>query len=146
MKNLLVKDWMTADVFTVTADMTVPDASSLMRDHQIRRLPVVDRDKKLIGIVSMSDILAANPSNATMLDIWEVNYLLTRLKIEKIMTRDPYCVRADSTIKEAAQLMHDHKVGGIPVVDKDRHVVGIITESDIFRLLIAWFNEETAKA
>lgn len=142
MKNLLVKDWMTTDVICVPPDMVLPDAAALMRKKRIRRLPVVDEHGVLIGIISQSDILAAKPSQATSLDIWEINYLLSRLKIRKVMTRDPLTVFPESTIKEAAQIMHDHKIGGLPVVDEQRHVVGIITESDIFRILIAWFNEK----
>lgn len=141
MKNLLVKDWMSKEVVTITPDTTLPDVAAIMRQHNIRRLPVV-KDGKLVGIVSQTDVHRARPSNATSLDIWELNYLLSKLKVEKIMTRNPYTVREDSTIKEAAQLMHDHKVGGLPVVDDNNHVIGIITESDIFRVLIAWFNEE----
>ena len=129
MKNLLVKDWMTA---------------ALMRQKNIRRLPIVDSDGKLVGIISQTDVMAAKPSDATTLDIWEINYLLSRLKVEKVMTPQPYTVRPNSTLKDAAQLMYEHKIGGIPVVDEHNVVVGIITESDIFRVLIAWFNEETA--
>lgn len=143
MKNLLVKDWMTTDVITITPETTLTDAAALMRDQNIRRLPIVSSDGKLAGILSQTDVMAAKPSDATTLDIWEINYLLSRLKVEKVMTPRPYTVFPDSTLKEAAQLMYDHKIGGIPVVDDHNVVVGIITESDIFRVLIAWFNEET---
>ncbi len=145
MKNMLVKDWMTREVVTITPDTTLPDVAALMRQHNIRRLPVVE-DGVLVGIVSHTDVHRARPSDATSLDIWELNYLLSKLKVERIMTPNPYTVREDSTIKEAAQLMHDHKVGGLPVVDDNNHVVGIITESDIFRILIAWFNEEVGSS
>jgi acetoin utilization protein AcuB len=143
MKNLLVKDWMTTDVITITPETTLTDAAALMRDKNIRRLPIVTADGKLVGILSQTDVMAAKPSDATTLDIWEINYLLSRLKVEKVMTPRPFTVQPDSTLKDAAQLMYDHKIGGIPVVDDRNVVVGIITESDIFRVLIAWFNEET---
>lgn len=142
MKNLLVKDWMTADVITITPETTLTDAAALMREKAIRRLPIVTGDGKLVGILSQTDVMAAKPSDATTLDIWEINYLLSRLKVEKVMTPRPFTVRPESTLKEAAQLMYAHKIGGIPVVDDHNVVVGIITESDIFRVLIAWFNEE----
>lgn len=142
MKNLLVKDWMSKDVITVTPDTTLPDAAALMREHNIRRLPVVE-DGVLVGIVSKTDVLEAEPSDATTLNMWELNYLLSKLKVSKIMTPDPLTVHENSTIKDAAQLMYDHKIGGLPVVDDEGHVVGIITESDIFRTLIAWFNEKS---
>ncbi|GAB4571152.1 MAG: hypothetical protein Kow0077_07100 [Anaerolineae bacterium] len=142
MKNLLVQDWMTKQVITITADTKVPDAANLMREKKIRRLPVVDDEGKLIGIISYTDILQAEPSDATSLSVWEINYLLSKLPVSKVMTPDPISIRPEATIKDAAQIMHDHKIGGLPVVDADHHVVGIITESDIFRILIAWFNEE----
>lgn len=143
MKDLLVKDWMTTDVITVSADSLLLDAAALMREKNIRRLPIV-KDGKLVGIISQTDVMAAKPSDATSLDIWEINYLLSRLALEGIMTPAPLVVSPESTIKDAAQLMVDHKVGGLPVVDEQQHVVGIITESDIFRILIAWFNENVA--
>ena len=115
-----------------------------MREKTIRRLPVVNEDNKLVGILSQTDVMAAQPSDATTLDIWEINYLLSRLKVEKVMTAQPYTVNPDSSLKDAAQLMVTHKIGGIPVVDDKNAVVGIITESDIFRVLIAWYNEEAA--
>ncbi|MFC1959715.1 CBS domain-containing protein [Chloroflexota bacterium] len=142
MMNLLVKDWMTTDTTTVTVDTFLLDAADLMREKNIRRLPIV-KDNKLVGILSHTDVMAAKPSDATSLDIWEINYLLSRMAVEKIMTPNPLAITPDSTIKEAAQLMYDHKVGGLPVIDEEKHVVGIITESDIFRVLIAWFNEST---
>lgn len=143
MKNTPVKDVMTADVITITPETLLPEASTLMRQHAIRRLPVV-MDGKLVGIVSLTDVMQAKPSDATKLDIWELNYLLSRLPIERIMTTEPYTVGPDSTLLDAAQLMYEYKVGGIPVVDADHHLVGIITESDIFRLLIGWLKDEAA--
>ena len=144
MKNLLVKDWMTTDVITIRPETTLTEAAALMREKAIRRLPIVNEDGKLVGILSQTDVMAARPSDATTLDIWEINYLLSRLKVEKVMTAQPYTVYPDSSLKDAAQLMVTHKIGGIPVVDDKNAVVGIITESDIFRVLIAWYNEETA--
>ncbi len=141
MKNLLVKDWMSKNVITASPDTTLPEAAALMRENKIRRLPVV-RESKLVGIVSNTDVIEARPSDATTLDIWELNYLLSRLRVEKIMSADPYTVQSDDSIRDAAQLMYEHKVGGIPVVDESNNVVGIITESDIFRIIIEWLNGE----
>lgn len=146
MDKLLVKDWMTKDVITVKADLTLPDTAAIMKKNSIRRLPIVDDDGKLIGILSYTDVMAASPSNATTLDIWEINYLLSRITIDKLMTKDPLAVSPEQTIKEAAQIMVDRKIGGLPVVDKDHKVVGIITESDIFRLLITWLNGDIKAA
>ena len=146
MKNELVRDWMTREVITISTHTTMTEAAAILRGHDIRRLPVVDDDGVLAGILSQTDVMSARPSDATTLDIWEINYLLSRLKVEKVMTHDPYTVRPDSTLKEVVQLMVDHKIGGIPVIDDARHVVGIITESDIFRVIIAWFNETDEEA
>ena len=106
-----------------------------MKQRRIRRLPVVDRNGRLVGIVTRGDVREASPSNATSLSIYEIHYLLSQLAVEAIMTRNPRTVTPDTTIKEAARLMLDHKISGLPVVEGDQ-LVGIITESDIFRGLI----------
>ena len=105
MKKELVRDWMTTDVITITPDMTLPEAHQLMTNEEIRRLPVVDKHGRLIGIVSIGDVRSAEPSPATSLSIWELNYLLSALTIEKIMTPNPFTITADATIAEAARMM-----------------------------------------
>jgi CBS domain-containing protein len=135
MKQELIKDWMTGDVMTVSPDTTLPEAHRIMTDYHIRRLPVVE-DGRLVGIVTRGDVRGAQPSDATSLSIWELNYLLARLKVREIMTGAALTVRPEATIGEAAQIMLDNKVSGLPVVDGDGRVVGIITESDIFRLVV----------
>jgi CBS domain-containing protein len=102
----------------------------------IRRLPVVT-DGHLVGIVTLGDLREARPSPATSLSIYELNYLLAQLTVGQVMTHNPYTVRQDTPIQEAARIMLDHKIGGLPVVEDDDKVVGIITESDIFRMLIS---------
>ena len=140
MKQELVKSWMTNDVVTVDPDTAVPDAHKLMSDNTIRRLPVIKKGR-LVGIITRGDVREAEPSDATTLSIWEINYLLSRLKIEKIMTRKPITISPDATIGQAARLMMDNKISGLPVVENGDKVVGIITESDIFRLIVeAWDN------
>ncbi|GMQ78326.1 MAG: hypothetical protein BMS9Abin02_0829 [Anaerolineae bacterium] len=145
MKQLFVKDWMQTDVFTGDRRMGLLDAHKLMRDRKIRRLPVIKRNGKLAGIVTRSDIRKAEPSGATTLNVWEMNYLLAKLQLRDIMTQNVITCRADDTIKTAATLMQENKIGALPVIDDEEHIVGIITESDIFRVLIAWFNEETGE-
>ena len=145
MKDLLVRDWMTKKVITVDAHTTLPDAHRLMHNNKIRRLPVLDKGK-LAGIVTRSDIREASPSDATTLSVWELHYLLSKLEVRGIMTPDPITIRSNATIKEAAAQMYTHKIGGLPVVDGDGKLVGIITESDIFRILIAWFEEQEGQA
>ena len=140
MQELLVRDWMTSKVITVDGRTTLPDAHKLMRTNNIRRLPVVEHGK-LVGIVTRSDIREASPSDATTLSVWEMQYLLSKLEVRQIMTKSPVTILPDASIKEAARLMYEHKIGGLPVLDGKGRLRGIITESDIFRVLIAWFDE-----
>lgn len=134
MRRHLVKDWMTPDPITIGPATTLPEANRLMKECNIRRLPVVDNGR-LVGIVTLGDIREASPSSATSLSIYELNYLISRLTVGQIMTRDPISVAPETSIEAAARLMLEHKIGSLPVVD-DARVVGIITESDIFRLLV----------
>jgi acetoin utilization protein AcuB len=144
MSTELVRAWMTRDVISVSPKTTLPQAHELMKSHHIRRLPVIRNDGRLVGIVTLGDIRGAEPSPATSLSIWEVNYLLARLQVDKIMTPNPVTIAATATITEAARVMLDHKVSGLPVVDDLGGVVGIITESDIFRMVVRheWSKEE----
>lgn len=130
----LVKDWMTPDPITIGPNTTLPEANRLMKECGIRRLPVVDNGR-LVGIVTLGDVREASPSAATSLSIYELNYLLSRLTVGQIMTRDPVTITPETSVEATARLMLEHKIGGLPVVDGTQ-VVGIITESDIFRLLI----------
>jgi acetoin utilization protein AcuB len=142
MKHYLVRDWMQKKVISAGPNMGMLEAHRLMRNNKIRRLPIVARDGKLVGIVTRSDVRQAEPSEATTLNVWEMNYLLAKLQLSDIMTREPYYVRPEDTIKTAATLMHSNKIGALPVVDEENKVVGILTESDVFRVLIEWFDED----
>lgn len=133
---MLVKERMTAPAMTVTADMSFQEALKLIRDHKFRRIPVVDNDGKLVGIVSERDLLHASPSPATSLSVWEVNYLLWKLKISDIMTHHVITISQDAPIEDAALLMVNRKIGGLPVVDNAGNVVGVITETDIFKAFV----------
>ena len=106
-----------------------------MKNNDIRRLPVVHGDK-VIGIITIGDVREASPSDATTLSIWELNYLWAQLTVEKIMTKDPITAKADSTIFEVARTMLEYKISGLPVVDANKKPVGIITESDIFKMIV----------
>lgn len=144
MKQEKVKNWMTRNSITVTPEATLPEVHRLMRERKIRRLPVVDEDGKLVGIITLGDVRGAEASPATSLSIWELNYLLARLKVSQFMTSDPVTIGEESSIGEAAQLMLAHKVSGLPVVNAQGELVGIITESDIFRMIVLyeWQAEE----
>ena len=136
MKKEVIRDWMTSDVITVTPDMTLPEAHQLMTNEEIRRLPGVDKQGHLVGIVSIGDVRSAEPSPATSLSIWELNYLLSTLTIGKIMTAQPFTISPEATLAEAARMMLEHRVSGLPVVDEEHRVIGIITESDIFAMVV----------
>ena len=132
----LVRDWMSSDVITIRPETTLPEAHQMMTTEEIRRMPVVDDEGRLVGIITIGDIRSAEPSPATSLSIWEMNYLLSSLKIDKIMTRHPKTIGAEATLAEAARTMLEYRVSGLPVVDEGMHVVGIITESDIFTMVV----------
>jgi acetoin utilization protein AcuB len=140
MQRELVKDWMTSDVVTISPDTTLPDAHRLMDEKSIRRLPVL-KDGKLVGIVTRGDVRGAEPSGATTLSIWELHYLLAKVKIKEVMTPNPITISQDATIGEAAQEMLDNRISGLPVVDSGGNVVGIITESDIFGMVVQQWTE-----
>lgn len=135
MKDQFVKEWMTAQTVSIRDDATLPDAHELMREYNIRRLPVLDANGMLVGIVSQTDVREAQPSDATSLSIYELNYLLAKLKIKSIMTTNPVTVSPDDSVANAAQIMLERKIGGLPVV-KDGQLIGMITESDIFRMVV----------
>lgn len=130
---MLVKERMVSPAITVTPETSFQDALKLMRDHKFRRIPVVDSNCKLVGIVSERDLLHASPSPATSLSVWEVNYLLWKLKVADIMTHHVITIAPDAPIEDAANLMLTRKIGGLPVVDHENKVLGVITETDIFK-------------
>ena len=132
---MLVRDRMTIDPVTIKAEVSVTEALRLMTDRKIRRLPVLDSHGQLVGIVSDRDLLLASPSPATSLAIWEIHDLLAKLTVEKIMTREVITVPQDTPLEEAARVMVDNRIGGLPVM-RDKAVVGIISESDLFNTLL----------
>lgn len=127
-----VSQWMTPHPFTIAPNAFIVDAYHIMKEHRIRRLPVVE-GAKLVGIVTLSDVRGAAPLGIP--DMLEINYVLSQIKVERVMSRKVITVEADAPVKEAARLLLEHKFGGLPVV-KDGELVGIISEADIFRLVI----------
>jgi CBS domain-containing protein len=148
MKKELVHNWMTQDVITVKPRTTLPEAHQIMMDEEIRRLPVVDDENRLVGIVTLGDVRGAQPSPATSLSIWELNYLLSSLTVEKIMTPKPMTIGPEATIGDAARTMLEHRVSGLPVIDEQGKLAGIITESDIFSMVVVheWSEGEAEPA
>ena len=129
----MVRTIMSQKVVTIEPEMAMLEAGQRMKEHNIRHLCVV-KGEKLVGIVTDSDIKEASPSDATSLSVYELTYLLSKVKIKEIMTKDPITVEADKTIEDAAAVMMKKHVSALPVVDKSE-LVGIITESDIFKAL-----------
>lgn len=133
---MLVGNWMSKEPVSVTADMSMMKASKLMIERKVRRLPVVDDAGKVIGIVTDRDLKEASPSKATTLDIHELYYLLSEIKVKDLMTTTLYTVSPADTVENAAVIMMEKRIGGLPVVDESAKLVGMITESDIYRVLI----------
>ncbi len=133
---MLVKAWMTADVITVDEDTPMMKASIIMKEKKIRSLPIVDKKGKLVGIVSDRDLRDASPSKATTLDVYELNYLISTIKIKDLMTKDLVFVRPDDTVEFAAILMLENKISSLPVINDKGSLIGIITQTDIFKVLI----------
>ncbi len=119
----------------VDEEDSMKTAMDILRDREIRHLPVLRGREKLVGILSETDIKQASPSPATGLEIREVYYLLDKVKVKQIMTRRPYTVSPEAAIEEAALVMREKKIGCLPVVDKGR-LVGILTETDILDAFI----------
>jgi CBS domain-containing protein len=140
--NLTVQAWMTKPVITIPPNTPINAAHHLMEEKRVRRLVVMAGDE-MLGLITKGDIREAKPSDATTLSIWELNYLLAQLTVDKVMTRAVLTVHPEDPISKVAQIMLDHKISGLPVLDDDQHVVGIITESDIFRMLIANLEKQT---
>ena len=134
MNTRIVRNWMTPNPITITPQTTLPEARRLMDEYYIRRLPVIYK-RKLVGIVTNGDVREAQASNATILSVYELNYLLDWLPAKEFMAYEPITISPHATIGEAARLMLQHKIGGLPVVE-DGELVGIITETDLCRLLI----------
>ena len=132
---MLVGDRMTRNLVICNPDMPVDEALNFMRQEKVRRLPVIDNDRKLLGIVSEKDLLYVSPSPATTLSVFEMHYLLSKIKVGRIMTKDVITVRDDTPLEEAARIMADNKIGGLPVLRDDK-LVGIITETDIFKVFL----------
>ncbi len=133
---MLVRERMTTTPVTISPETSVSDALRLMRERKVRRLPVLDARGQLVGIVSDKDLLYASPSPATSLSIWEIHELLYKLTVDKVMTRKVITVTEDTPLEEAARIMADSKIGGLPVM-RDKTLAGIITETDLFKAFLA---------
>lgn len=136
---MTVGNCMTKNPKTVAFDVLISEAQAMMRQEKIHRLPVVDRSGRLVGIVTAADLRRASTPMATSLDMYELHYLLSKLKVEAVMSKKLVTVTEDLPIEEAARIMDDNRVAGLPVM-RGNDLVGIITESDLFRLFIGMFG------
>lgn len=132
MEHLLVVDWMTRNPYTISPWASLLDAYRIMRSYEIRRLPVVD-DGRLVGILTVNDIRSAVPIDLYRLA--EQNRRMAEKPVDEVMTRHPITIRKDASVAEAAEILLDNKIGGLPVVEGGQ-LIGIITESDLFRLVM----------
>lgn len=137
--SMLVQEIMTKNVLTTTAGTSVTDALSLMREKNVRRLPVLDKSGKLVGIVSDKDLLYASPSPATSLSVFEINGLLSKIFVSHVMSAKVLTIAEDLPVEDAARIMADKKIGGLPVM-KGGKLIGIVTETDLFRALLQLFG------
>ncbi len=130
-----VGDIMTSPAICIDSHSTLPEAIELMKKHSVRRLPVLN-DQEMVGIITLGDVRGALPSEVTSLNRSELGYLTEQVKVERAMRQPVITVHPDTKLADAARLMVEHRIGGIPVVSADGVVVGLVTESDIFRILI----------
>jgi len=131
---MLVGERMSHPVISVAPETPIHDALALFKKEHIRRAPVI-KDNKLVGIISETDLLNASPSPVSSLSIWEMNYLLSKVTVKQVMSKKVMTVEEDTPIEEAARIMADNKIGGLPVMRSGK-VVGIITETNLFRIFI----------
>ena len=131
---MLVGERMSRPVISVSPDAPIHDILAMFKKEHIRRAPVL-KDGKLVGIISQGDLLNASPSPVTTLSVWEMNYLLSKVTVKRVMSKKVITVDVDTPIEEAARIMADNKIGGMPVLNNGR-VVGMITETDLFKVFL----------
>lgn len=130
---------MTKDPVTITPDTAIPEAQALMREKKIHRLPVVDKSGALVGMVTAADLAHASAPKATTLDMYELHYLISKMRVDAVMATKVVTITEELPVEEAARIMDDNRIAGLPVV-RGSKLVGIITESDLFRLFIELFG------
>ena len=140
MDKTLVNDIMTTPAVVIPPNTTVPAAIALMRERRVRHLPVVDNGR-LVGIVSRGDLREASFTEAINADLYELNFLLHRLTVDRLMSHEVITITPEAPIIRAAELMTERKIAGLPVVDSSGSVIGMVTEADLLRLLVRELRE-----
>ncbi len=133
---MYVKDNMVSGPITIGPDQSVSEAIDLMSENGLHRLPVVDKNGKLAGLITEGVITSNTPNNATSLSVFELNYLLNKLTIKDIMIKDVITIGKDALLEEAATILRKNDIGCLPVIDEDNTLIGIITHNDIFTAFI----------
>lgn len=133
---MLVKNWMSKAVITIDANDSMTVATRMLKEHDIRMLPVM-KHSKLVGVITDRDLKRASASDATTLEIHELLFLVSKIKVMDIMTKDPLTVPPDYTIEETAQRLLSNKISGVPVVNSEERLLGVITQADIFMAIIS---------
>ena len=136
---LKVSDWMTPDPITIDENSSIIEAIHLLKEKKIRRLPVTCKGK-FCGLITDRMLKEFAPGKATPLDTWEVHYILSKTPVKESMNPQPFTVRPDSKLTDAAQLIHDNKLYGLCVTDADGNLVGILTTTNIMKALITICN------
>lgn len=131
---MFVGERMSRPVISVSPDAPINEVLVMFRKEHIRRAPVI-KNGKLVGIISERDLLNASPSSATSLSVWELNYLISKVTVKDVMSKKVISIDTDTPIEEAARIMADKKIGGLPVTSAGK-VVGIITETDLFKIFL----------
>ena len=129
---MLIKDWMATTILTVDANTSVMRAGRTMKDNNIRRLPVVSQGK-LAGIITDRDLKEASPSSKTEMDMHEMYYLLSEMKVKDVMSNNPVCLTQNDTLEKAALVMLNETISGLIIVDDEENLVGLLSESDVLR-------------
>jgi acetoin utilization protein AcuB len=132
---MLVRDRMTPNPICGHPEMAVTEAQALMREKNIRHLPIVDEEKKLVGLITQRSLLRALPSDVSSFSRFEVSYILGKIKVRDIMVEDVMTIEEDTPIEEAARVMTDRRIGCLPVI-QDGDLVGIITDNDLFTIMV----------
>ncbi len=133
---MLVKHWMSKPVITVDVNDSMKKAAKLLKQHNIKMLPVMEKGK-LVGIVTDRDLKRSSASDVTSLEIHEIQYLISTIKVKEIMTKGPITVPYDYTVEETAQVLLKHKISGVPVIDHEEEMVGAVTQTDLLRVIIS---------
>ena len=133
---MLVRNWMNPTVISIEAQASMAEALNLLKENQIKTLPVFDRET-LVGVVTDRDLKRASASDATLLEIHELLHALTRIKVRDIMSRKPITIPDTYTVEEAAEVLRDHHISGAPVMDAKGRMVGMISQNDLFNALMS---------